>query len=155
MNIGKRKSVVQTSFEFTEPDDEGQLEPEVVEVGIKRLSFKDSVSKEFLKALENLQDDPEQMADVLPKLIVNWNVTDIDETGNEIPFPISAESFRDDRVSPFFVVALSEKVMSVIMPNPQKPASSAGTSAPTDSLASAAQNSSSPTGSQSQAAGGE
>lgn len=126
MNISKVHQTQETSFDYLYTDTDGIQHTEKIEITVKRLSFKDSVSKEFQEAFKELEKDPEKITDILPKLLDDWNITDT-IGGKEVPWPITKESLLDPRVDISFIAGLSEAVMGVIAPNPQKDATSATT----------------------------
>lgn len=117
MDIKKLSAAIPVSFEYEFIDAAGETKQETVNLKIKRISFRESVSKEFQEAFAKIQEDNSQLAHVLCRVIESWDITE-DEAG-EIPFAISPENLLD-YTSADFIAQLAEAVMGKLAPTQKK-----------------------------------
>lgn len=113
MNIKKLNASIPASFEYEFTDERGQVQKETINLKIKRLSFRESVSKEFQEAFGEIEKDNAKLADLLCRVIDSWDITE-DEDGN-VPFAITPENLLDN-TSADFIAALAEAVMGKLAP---------------------------------------
>lgn len=114
MNIKKLNAAIPASFEYEYTDAEGVAKTETINLKIKRVSFRESVSKEFQDAFAKIQEDNSQLAHLLCRVIESWDITEDDE--GQVPFAISPENLLDNTSSDF-IVQLAEVVMGKLSPN--------------------------------------
>lgn len=107
MNIKKFNGSIPASFEYEYTDANGEQRKETINIKVKRLSFKESVSEEFREAYEKIQEQPEKIADLLVKVIADWDLYEDDE--HTVKYAISTENLLASPID--FVGALAETAM--------------------------------------------
>lgn len=115
MNISKAKGSIPVSFEYAFVDANGEDQSEPICVQIKRMSFRESVSKEFQEAARKVDGDQQELANLLCSVIESWDITETDAEGNEVPFAVTPDNLLDNTTGAF-VLQLAEAVMEKIIP---------------------------------------
>ena len=115
MNISKTKGSIPVTFDYSFTDAEGNDRSEPVSINIKRMSFRESVSKDFQEAAKKVDTDQTELANLLCSVIESWDITESDAEGNEVPFAITADNLLDNTTGAF-VAQLAEAVMEKLVP---------------------------------------
>lgn len=107
MNINKLLNSIPASFEYEFTDEAGDSQTETINVKIRRLSFRESVSKEFQDAAAKIATDQSEIANLLVSILEDWDLT-TDDKGTK--FEITVENLLDN-TSGDFIAQLAECVM--------------------------------------------
>lgn len=114
MKQNKFITSVPVTFEYGYLDAEGASQTETINLTVKRMSFRESVSKDLREMFDKVQDDPAAIAELLEKLIAVWNIED--EAGEMLP--ITQDLLLS--LPADFIAQLSEAVIATLSANPTK-----------------------------------
>lgn len=122
MNINQLDGLIPASFDCKIVDETGKLTTAPIGIKLRRMAFNTVARSEFKKAMENINDDPAVVGNLLagegdrPGLLAQWELFTDDQRQNMVP--ITCENIVNRPYD--FVVDLCTTVFETLFPDPTR-----------------------------------